>query len=510
MVQGTSSSVGKSLVVTALCRILSQDGWRVAPFKAQNMALNSFVTLDGGEMGRSQVTQAEAAGVDPSVDMNPILLKPEADSRCQVVVLGRPWKTVAAGDYYQHTSQLLKTAMSSLLRLQQQFDVVVIEGAGGPAEVNLKRREIANMRIARLANCPVLLVGDIERGGLFASIVGTLALLSRTEKALVQGIIVNKFRGDLSILQPGLTFLERRTRKPVLGVIPYAPALFLPEEDSLREEGERRKTPGGRIDIAVIALPRISNATDFEALEQEPDVCLRYVRQVGDLGQPDIIILPGTKSTVADLAFLRRSGLAAAIAAGEKQGTGVIGICGGFQMLGRSISDPQHVESENERVEGLSLLPVDTVFQSEKATRQVQATVAASEGFLAAAHGSDVTGYEIHMGRSYGEGVSPAFVVRSGGSKHADGAVARGGKVVGTYLHGLFDNAGLRGALLDSLRRQKGLPALARGSLLSRRQQYDRLADLVRHSLDIPRIYGICGLRRRDSTCDAASATRSL
>lgn len=496
MIQGTASSVGKSLLVTALCRIFLQDGWRVAPFKAQNMALNSFVTRDGGEIGRSQVTQAEASGIEPSVHMNPILLKPEADSRSQVVVLGKPHITVAACEYYQHTRQLLTVVKSSLHRLQAQFDIVVIEGAGGPAEVNLKPWEIANMRIAKLANCPVLLVGDIERGGVFASLVGTLSLLSRTEKALVRGLIINKFRGDLSLLGSGLDFLEKRTGKPVLGVIPYVPRLFLPEEDSLREsktDGERASLQD-KIDIVIIALPRISNATDFEPLQQEPDVCLRYVQHPAELGSPDLIILPGTKSTMADLAFMRQTGLDETVVQQAQRGTRVIGICGGFQMLGSRILDPLHVESDNDSVAGLGLLPMDTTFLREKTTRQVEATIVAREGLLAPARGLKVVGYEIHMGQSSGDSVSPAMMVNSGEGTYPDGAVASGGRVVGTYLHGLFDNTGLRHVLLDSLRYEKGLPPLAREELLTRQQQYDRLADMVRRSLNMNKLYAICGL----------------
>ena len=495
MVQGTSSSVGKSLMVTALCRIFHQDGWKVAPFKSQNIALNSFVTRDGGEMGRSQVTQAEAAGIEPTVDMNPVLLKPEADSRSQVIVLGKPWMTVAAGEYYNYTPSLLKTVKKSLSRLQAEFDIVVIEGAGGPAEVNLKSREITNMRIARLVSCPVLLVGDIERGGVFASIVGTMALLGRTEKKLVQGIIINKFRGDLSILKPGLDFLERRTKRPVLGVLPYIPKLFLPEEDSLREDTPNTDAGRDNLDIVVIALPRISNATDFEPLQQELDVILRYVQYSSEIGNPDVIILPGTKSTMADLAFIRKSGLDKVIISAARQGVGIIGICGGFQMLGNRILDPAHVESAKDSVEGLGLLKMDTAFFPDKTTRQVEATAVTEDGLFAPTKGMRVTGYEIHMGQSRGDDIRPAFVVNSGGVTYPDGAISEDGRIIGTYLHGLFDNYEFRCAFLDNLRRQKGLPSLTRQALLNRQQQYDKLAEIVRNNLDMDRIYTICGLK---------------
>lgn len=495
MVQGTSSSVGKSLLVTALCHIFYQDGYKVAPFKSQNMALNSFVTRDGGEMGRSQVTQAEAAGVEPTVDMNPVLLKPEADSRSQVIVLGKPWMTVAAGDYYKYTGKLLKIVKASLSRLESEFDVVVMEGAGGPSEVNLKSREITNMRIARLSNCPVLLVGDIERGGVFASIVGTLALLSRTEKELVKGVIINKFRGELDILKPGLEYLERRTKKPVLGVLPYISKLFLPEEDSLRSDGVVTENRKDKLDIVVIALPRISNATDFEPLQQEPDVNLRYVQFSAEIGNPDVIILPGTKSTMADLAFIRKGGLDKVIVAKARQGTGIIGICGGFQMLGSHILDPAHVESAKDSVEGLGLLKMDTAFFPEKATRQVEAIVVTEAGIFTSAKGIRVTGYEIHMGQSRGDDIKPAFLVNSGGVTYPDGSVSEDGRIIGTYLHGLFDNYEFRRTFLDNLRSEKGLPSLVRRELLNRQQQYDKLAEIVRNNLDLDKIYTICGLK---------------
>ncbi|MBF8265180.1 MAG: hypothetical protein HW384_1044 [Dehalococcoidia bacterium] len=495
MVQGTSSSVGKSMLVTALCHIFHQDGWKVAPFKSQNMALNSFVTRDGGEIGRSQATQAEAAGVEPTVDMNPILLKPEADSRSQVVVLGKPWITVPAGEYYRYTSKLLKTVKTSLHRLQSEYDIVVIEGAGGPAEVNLKRHEITNMRIARYTNCPVLLVGDIERGGVFASIVGTLTLLTRTEKKLVRGFVINKFRGDINILKPGLEFLEKRTKRPVLGVLPYIQKLFLPEEDSLREDIDNQDTVRDKLDIVVIALPRISNATDFEPLHQEPDVNLRYVQHPSELRNPDVIILPGTKSTMADLAFIRNNGLDKAITLQAQQRTAIIGVCGGFQMLGQRILDPAHVESSQDSVEGLALLQINTAFFPEKTTRQVEATVVAEKGILTAAKGQRVTGYEIHMGQSRGDEIRPAFMVNTGGTAYPDGAISEDGRIAGTYLHGLFDNYEFRRAFLDNLRREKGFSSLARQALLTRQQQFDKLADLVRNNLDMEKIYTISGLR---------------
>lgn len=498
MIQGTGSSVGKSILVAALCRILRQDGWRVAPFKSQNMALNSFVTRDGKEMGRAQVAQAEAAGIEPTVEMNPILIKPEADAKAQIVVLGKPAITLCAGDYYRYTPELLAIAKESLAKLRSQYDIVIIEGAGSPAEVNLKQHEIVNMRIAKLAQSPVLLVGDIDKGGVFASLVGTLALLEEDERELIKGFIINKFRGDISLLRPGLDFLERYTGRPVLGVVPYYHGIVINEEDSIHR-GDVGSRAVDSLDIAVIYLPRISNSTDFEPLQQEAGVRLRYVPLYGELGDPDLIIIPGSKSTVADLEAMREHGLASAILRQAAAGTPVIGICGGYQMLGREIRDPKEVESGMEMVPGLGLLDVVTVFEDEKATCQVKAVVAAERGLLAGCRGQEVTGYEIHMGRTTGENTHPVFQIvqrPDGVAGYPDGAMDDGGGVMGTYLHGLFDNTAFRHALLENLRQRKGLPATARRSIPSKEQHYDMLAELVRRNLDMKLLYRICGLKR--------------
>ncbi|MBI2907871.1 MAG: cobyric acid synthase [Chloroflexi bacterium] len=538
MVQGTGSWVGKSVIVAALCRILRQDGWSVAPFKSQNMALNSFVTRDGKEMGRAQVVQAEAAGLEPDVDMNPILIKPEADAKAQVVVMGKPYKTLAAGDYYRHTPELLAVAKESLARLRARYDIVLIEGAGSPAEVNLHAHEIVNMRIAKLAQAPVLLVGDIDKGGVFASLVGTLALLDDDERELVKGFIINKFRGDIALLRPGLEFLEKRTGRPVLGVVPYYHGIVIAEEDSVRQSqvGARFTVPlpldvctVPLLDIAVIHLPRISNSTDFEPLQQEPGVSVRYVPMYGELGHPDLIILPGSKSTIADLERLRERGLAEAIVRRAAEGTPVIGVCGGFQMLGKEIRDPEGVESGAGSVPGLGLLEVTTVFEEEKATCQVKARVAGDSGLLAGCGGQEVVGYEIHMGRSNGAEARPAFHVverPDGLTDYPDGATDASSKVVGTYLHGLFDNTAFRQQLLGNLRRRKGLgpdatsvalgdvvadvpvrqgrgcapgptsPSAPTSRVPSKEEHYDALADLVRGSLDMERVYRIIGVKR--------------
>lgn len=498
MIQGTASAVGKSVVVTALCRIFKQDGFRVAPFKSQNMALNSFVTRDGAEMGRAQVVQAEAAGIEPSVDMNPILIKPEANSRSQVVVLGKPAMTLTAGEYGHHASELLPIVEKSLARLRSAYDIVVIEGAGSPAEVNIKDNEIVNMRIARLARTPVLLVGDIDKGGVFASLVGTLALLDESERDSIKGFIINKFRGDIVLLQPGLDYLEEYTSKPVIGVIPYYHHLLIPEEDSIfSENGVEAGEEGEIINIAVIRLPHLSNSNDFEPLQQESGVKVRYVNTIDELGYPDVIIVPGSKSTIADLTYLWRSGLAEGIIQQTKSGTPLVGICGGFQMLGKEIRDPDGVESEEGSVAGLGLLDTITVFQPLKTTCQVRAKIRSNQGLFEGLQGEEVAGYEIHMGQTIGNHTSPLFLItkRAGGQAgYIDGVIADGGLTFGTYLHGLFDNTNFRHAFLSKLRQLKGLSLTPRPPIPSRQQQYDSLADIVRRSLNLKLVYQICGL----------------
>ena len=498
MIQGTASAVGKSILVTALCRIFRQDGFRVAPFKSQNMALNSFVTRMGEEMGRAQAVQAEASGIDPCVDMNPILIKPEAESRAQVVVMGKPAMTLTAGEYGHHAGELLSVVKASLTRLCSAYDIVVIEGAGNPAEINIKQNEIVNMCIARLAGAPVLLVGDIDKGGVFASLVGTLALLDEAERDSIKGFIINKFRGDLALLQPGLDYLENYTSKPVIGVIPYYHHILIPQEDSIyRGDGVRADNAADVINIAVIRLPHLSNSTDFEPLQQEAGVEVRYIRSVDELGYPDAIILPGSKSTIADLAYLWRSGLAESIIQRSGSGTPVVGICGGFQMLGKEIKDPDSVESRKDSMVGLGLLDTTTIFQPQKTTCQVKAQVLGNEGLLEGLQGEEVVGYEIHMGQTMGNNTSPLFLITQkmgGEAGYIDGAAAHGGLTFGSYLHGLFDNANFRHAFLSKLRQRKGLSLIPRQPIPSREQQYDELADIVRHSLNLKLIYQICGL----------------
>lgn len=507
MLQGTSSNVGKSVLAAALCRIFKQDGYSVVPFKSQNMALNSFVTRDGGEMGRAQVVQAEAAGISPAVEMNPILLKPTGNASSQVIVLGKPVANMGASEYHlDFNMTALGIIEKCLCKFHQDYEVIVIEGAGSPAEVNLKPRDIANMRVAKMAQAPVLLVADIDRGGALASVVGTLELLDPDERRLVAGIIINKFRGDISLLQPAVDFLEEKTGKPVLGIVPYFKDFRVPEEDSVVLETRKTEAQAKDLDIAVIALPRISNFTDFDALEDEPDVGIRYVTQPQELGSPDLIVIPGSKNTIEDLLFLHETGLSAKIKSLVGKGVPAIGICGGYQILGEKLLDPQHTESLIPEIEGLGLIPMETTFVADKVTCQVTATSLGSGWFLTGfSQDEQLIGYEIHMGRTrLRAGVKPAFLIkqRSGRAVNiTDGAVSEDGQVLGTYIHGIFDNDSLRRHILNKLRARKGLQHLAPqvNSFTSLRQRdYDRLAQVVRESLNMPRIYEIMGLEPKE------------
>jgi adenosylcobyric acid synthase len=492
MIQGTASSVGKSIIVAGLCRIFRQDGFKVAPFKAQNMALNSFVTKEGGEIGRAQAVQAEAAGIEPSVYMNPVLLKPEADASSQVIVLGKVDKTLKASQYYKHTLNLLKIIEDSLNRLRSTYDIVVIEGAGSPAEINLKKREIVNMRVAKMANAPVLLVGDIDRGGVFASIIGTLELLTKQERDLIKGFIINKFRGDLKLLKPGLDLLEKRTGKPVLGVITYFRDIAIAQEDSVYLDERQTSSAKGTVDVAVIRLPHISNYDDFDPLEEQ-DCTVRYITRASELGNPDLLILPGTKSTIADLIYLQQQRLAQAIIHRAQSGIPVIGICGGYQMLGKKIHDPDKVESKHGSIAGLGLLNSTTIFNHAKTTTQVKAQVAANEGLLKGLKGIEVAGYEIHMGQTGSQKCQPAFRILEtprGEADYFDGTVSSDGFVFGSYIHGLFHNASFTHHLLNRLRQLRGLPIISAPST-NKQEIYDKLAGIIRQNLDMPQVYKI-------------------
>jgi adenosylcobyric acid synthase len=493
MVQGTMSSVGKSLLVAALCRICAQDGWRVAPFKAQNMALNSFATADGREVGRAQAMQAAAAGVDVTVEMNPVLLKPEADSQSQVVVLGKPWARLKARDYYQRKPELWQVVTGALDALRAQYDLVIIEGAGSAAELNLKRGDIVNMAVAQYAAAPVLLAGDIDRGGIFAQLLGTLLLLEEPERRLVRGLIVNKFRGDASLFAEGVGILEQRGGVPVLGVVPYVRDLGIADEDSVALDDLRPApaTPDG-LTIAVVRLPHISNFDDFDPLRAEPGVTVRFVEQPADLRGADLLILPGTKTTVADLRWLHERGLAAELGAQAQAGTPVLGICGGYQMLGTAIYDPDGSESDVPEIAGLGLLPIVTHFSREKQTIRAEGQLATDAGLFAGAHGQPYRGYEIHMGRTVlTDGALPLLHITQRGAQPAsdtDGAASADGRVAGTYLHGLFENDGLRHALLANLAARAGTARAPLRSRFDREAQYDRLAAAVRAHLDMARL----------------------
>ena len=500
MVQGTASNVGKSIIATALCRIFRQDGYRVAPFKAQNMALNSFVTAGGGEMGRAQVLQAQACGLAPQVEMNPVLLKPTGNAASQVIVLGKPLGNMSARDYHLGKNmELLEIIEVALAKLRREYEIIVIEGAGSPAEVNLKDRDICNMRIAGMAGAPVLLVADIDRGGALASVVGTLALLEPDEERRVQGIIINKFRGDISLLEPALDFLERRTGKPVLGVLPYL-SLNLPAEDSVCLADATRTGPA-EIEIAAIFLPRISNFTDLDPLALEPGVRLRYIKEGDRLGEPDMIIIPGTKNTTDDLLYLYEAGHAAAIRQAAARGVPICGLCGGYQMLGRELHDPEHTESTRDELPGLGLLDVVTTFVADKVLAQAEGRVRAGGPLFGQSTGQDVIGYEIHMGRTVlGPEAEPFLDVTRRGDQPAsghDGAVASTGLVWGTYFHGIFDNDRFRAGLLGWLRQRRGLEEVTgpgQSSRLLLDQELDRLAAESRVCLDMKAIYGLMNL----------------
>ena len=477
MIQGTMSNAGKSLLCAGLCRIFKQDGYRVAPFKSQNMALNSFITEDGGEMGRAQVVQAEAAGIQPDVRMNPILLKPTTDVGSQVIVGGVAMGNMRAMEYYRRKREFIPQVLSSYDSLAAENDIIVIEGAGSPAEINLKQEDIVNMGLAELVDAPVLLVGDIDRGGVFAQLYGTVALLEEKERARVKGTVVNKFRGDRAILQPGIEILEKLCGVPVAGVVPYM-HLDIDDEDSLStrfENGTARKD----IDIAVVKLPRISNFTDLGALERMPNVSVRYIEKPDKLMEPDMIVLPGTKSTIADLLWLRQSGLEAAILHCHDRGSIVFGICGGFQMLGQSVRDPDRVEAAGvTEIRGMGLLPMDTVFHGAKVQKQTSGTFGTVEGPLKSLSGLHYTGYEIHMGRS--EETLPPLAV--------------GDNVYGSYIHGIFDEAGIAQAIVSDLCRKKGLDPSAVQSFdpeAYKQQQYDALAQGVRDGLNMDFVYRV-------------------
>nr|WP_330373118.1 cobyric acid synthase [Oribacterium sp. FC2011] len=537
MIQGTMSNAGKSLIAAGLCRIFRQDGYRVAPFKSQNMALNSFITDEGLEMGRAQVVQAEAAGVKPSVLMNPILLKPTTDVGSQVIINGKVSSNMTAREYYRHKKVLIPVVKEAYEKLASEYDIIVIEGAGSPAEVNLRDDDIVNMGMAELADAPVLLVGDIDRGGVFAQLYGTIALLEEHEQARIKGLIINKFRGDKTILDPGLDILKEKTDKDILGVVPYMDVVIDDEDslsDQLRSGKYIRKMSGPQIyketeggngnsledvlgddnetmvsfpDIAVIRLPRISNFTDFTALSMEPEVSLRYVSNVRELGEPDVIIIPGTKSTIRDMEWLRATGLEAKLMQKHHAGTLIIGICGGYQMLGERIIDEKGAETGiGTETKGLGLLPVVTEFAEEKTRTRVTFELQGLGGSFETLNGKTVSGYEIHMGKTGDIAASNGLSVDALKNEQTETTEKEQDfgnclftccdNVLGTYVHGFFDSDELRKAFLDIFYRKKGInPDKIEISERSYREfkeeQYDKLAAILRDSLDMEKIYSM-------------------
>jgi adenosylcobyric acid synthase len=525
MIQGTASHVGKTLIVAGLCRLFRQEGLRVAPFKSQNMALNAYVTLDGGEMGWAQAMQAEAAGVEPRVEMNPILLKPHSDRMSQVIVLGKVLGVAAFRDYWEVAERLWTAVAESYRRLSADADLILIEGAGNPGEPNLMERDLANMAVARLARAPVLLVGDIDRGGVFASLLGTMSILKPSDRRRIKGFIINKFRGDSSLLTQAIEFLEQKARRPVLGVVPMLPRFYLPEEDSVAleeasrigegsgqgigspgpvEEGSsKRGEPGrltvgarGSVKIAVVRLPHIANFTDFTPLELDPRAEVAYAHRPIDLAGAHLVILPGSKDTIADLRFLRASGFDRALSRHLTRGGAVGGICGGYQMLGRSVADPHGVESGGEEP-GLGLLPITTLLEPEKITRRVLARLLPGpwgEG------SGEWEAYEIHMGRTLSAGdLTPLFSISRRGNapvNDTDGVISADGRVWGTYLHGCLDAAQVRDCLLSWLQKLAVTPPDASPTdyRTLREAAYDCLADGLRRSLNVPAIRALSGL----------------
>ena len=493
MIQGTMSNAGKSLVTAGLCRVFKQDGYKVAPFKSQNMALNSFITKEGLEMGRAQVMQAEACGIEPSVNMNPILLKPTNDVGSQVIVNGEVLGNMSARDYYKRKKELIPHIMEAYNNLAKEYDIIVMEGAGSPAEINLKENDIVNMGMAKLVNSPVLLVGDIDRGGVFASIAGTLMLLEEDERKMIKGTIINKFRGDVNILKPGLDMIEEITKTPVVGVVPYM-ELDIDDEDSLSERFNNKGTVD-LIDIAVIRLPRISNFTDFNTFEYIPGVSLRYVKSVRELKDPDMIILPGTKNTMEDLKWLRESGLETQILKQAAKGKVIFGICGGYQMLGMELSDPFNVESGG-TMAGMGLLPTKTVFEKEKVRTRVSGNFNEVSGILAELSYVEFEGYEIHMGQTtydFNEeelttidNVNGEDIIKNDGLYKDN--------VYGSYIHGIFDKEEVSKAIVESLCIHKGIDYSSISTVdieKYKEEQYDKLAEGIRNSLDMKAIYKI-------------------
>ncbi len=488
MVQGTASSVGKSILAAALCRIFKQDGFKVCPYKSQNMSLNSYITLDGKEMGRAQVLQAYAAGLEPEAFMNPILLKPTSNKNSQIIVNGKVYGNASAMEYHNLKLEFKDMLKRDFESIEKNFDIIVMEGAGSPAEINLRDRDIVNMGMAELVDAPVILVGDIDKGGVFASLAGTMLLLKEEEKHRVKGFVINKFRGDVNILKPGIDMIEEIIKIPCLGVVPYF-NLKLEDEDGAIEFNSKKSKA---IDIGVIKLPHISNFTDFDALKREEDVGIRFIESPENFENPDLLVIPGSKNTIEDLIFLRKTGLEKCIKDYGSYGM-VMGICGGYQMLGNTIKDPEGVETSFKEVKAMELLDIETIFEKEKTMTRIEGNILNQE--------VNIYGYEIHMGLStLGKNSSPLFQINSENGDAVellDGAINKKGNIFGTYIHGIFDSACFREYILNPLRRKKGLKTKTSENYESQRdKELDKLADIVRNSLNVDKLYEIMAMKR--------------
>lgn len=508
MFQGTASSVGKSLLTAAFCRIFKQDGYDTIPFKSQNMALNSYITEEGLEMGRAQVFQAEAAGIKPSVKMNPILLKPSSDRRSQVIINGKVHQNMSAREYHEFKIELAGMIREVYEEISEAYDIVAIEGAGSPAEINLRDKDIVNMGMAEISDSPVVLIGDIDRGGVFASIVGTIMLLTEEERKRVKGVIINKFRGDKSILDPGIKMLEDIIKIPVIGVIPYT-YLNLEDEDSLSSRFKNTVSHKKAIDVAVLYLPHVSNFTDFNPFETQEDVNLRYIRRGETIGNPDLLIIPGSKNTIDDLMVVKENGWDVEIHKLQQAGKLIIGICGGYQMLGQKIIDPYGVEGSRREIYGLGLLNMETTFEKEKVTTQVEGVLENDlPGYLCASSGAKVKGYEIHMGVSKKVGpCRPLLTIKEQLGEvvsYQEGCINEEGNVMGTYMHGIFDELSFTRGLLNTIRAKKGLES--KETMLTsfaefKEGEYDKLAEAVRANVDMEAVYKI--LEGEEISCES-------
>ena len=487
MILGTGSNVGKSIITAGLCRVFKQDGYKVSPFKSQNMALNSYITKDGKEMGRAQVVQAEAAGIDPEVYMNPILLKPTTDRKSQVIVNGKVLKNMEAREYFAYKHNLKGEIMKAYNFIKENYDISVLEGAGSPAEINLKEDDIVNTGMAEMADAPVLLVGDIDRGGVFASLYGTVMLLEESERKRIKGIVINKFRGDVTLLDPGIKMLEEVINIPVLGVVPYV-KLDIEEEDSLGIKSFNTKQDG-KINISVIKLKHISNFTDMNALDQYSDINIKYITKASDLGNEDMIIIPGSKNTVEDMKDLSDRGISEKILRSAKAGTVIFGICGGFQILGEKIKDPYNIESKIKEIAGLGLLEMETTMLHDKVTTQYGEKLSNVSGILDGGNDIKINGYEIHQGISATDRGKNNIVL--GNEKDIKGAVKN--NIIGTYIHGVFDNNEFTNFILNKIRKEKGIDEVNEYFDFQefKEQEYNKLAEVLRNNLDISKIYKI-------------------